>query len=238
MLVRRVVWLVVSLALVLGLGVVGPAGAAPGDGGGSAGSGVAFVGLVRPDWVSASVTARAVGARVEVLSERSETVRVFVLPDGGVEEEVAAGPVRFRDASAVDGWREIDTTLGLVDGVVVPVSLPVDVRVSGGGSGSELVVFDADGAGEVGVALMGALKVASFVPGVVGAASNIALAGYYASRRTLGGSCGSRFGGGGLRRHSIHVSRWKVHGQVQAVWLGFEALRAAQEGLVQPKRSD
>ena len=67
--------------------------------------------LVRPDWVSASVTARASGRRVEVLSQRSEFGRAWVRPDGLVDEETAAGPVRFRDPGAADGWRAIDTSL-------------------------------------------------------------------------------------------------------------------------------
>jgi hypothetical protein len=61
--------------------------------------------LTRPDWVSASVTTRATGRRVEVLSQRTETTRVWARPDGIVDEEVAAAPVRFEDSSAVDGWR-------------------------------------------------------------------------------------------------------------------------------------
>lgn len=50
-----------------------------------------------PDWTSASVTARASQRRVEVLSERSETRRVWVHPDGHMQEEIAAAPVRFKD---------------------------------------------------------------------------------------------------------------------------------------------
>lgn len=40
-------------------------------------------GVVRPDVVSATVTAHASGQRVEVLSERSETSRTWALPEGG-----------------------------------------------------------------------------------------------------------------------------------------------------------
>lgn len=70
-------------------------------------------GLVRPDWVSASVTARASGRRVEVLAERSETSRTFALPEGGAIVDQYLAGVRFRDRSAraTDGWRDIDTSL-------------------------------------------------------------------------------------------------------------------------------
>jgi hypothetical protein len=52
-------------------------------------------GLVRPDLTSASVTARASGQRVEVLSQRSEAERTWVLPSGELESELTGGPVRF-----------------------------------------------------------------------------------------------------------------------------------------------
>ena len=152
---RRVLGLLVSIALMLGVGVVGPVWAAPADGEDEQGSATSGGALVRPDWVSAVVTARAQGVRVEVLSERTESSRVFARPDGAVEEEISAGPVRYRDANAAEGWRDIDTSLRVSGAGVVPVSMPVDVVLSGGPSTSDLVVFDAEGAGEVAVALQG-----------------------------------------------------------------------------------
>ncbi|AQP43780.1 hypothetical protein RPIT_02250 [Tessaracoccus flavus] len=102
----RGLWLAVSVALITGLGVASPARADdPED------TPPAADVVVRPDWVSASVTARASGVRVEVLSERSETTQVFVNADGTVVEETAFAPVRFRDEAGSEGWREIDTTL-------------------------------------------------------------------------------------------------------------------------------
>lgn len=99
----RGLWLAVSMALIIGLGVASPARAddpedtPPAD-------------VLAPlDWVSASVTARASGVRVEVLSQRSETTQVFVNADGTVVEETAFAPVRFRDEAVPEGWREIDT---------------------------------------------------------------------------------------------------------------------------------
>ena len=101
--------------------------------------------VTRPDWTSASVTARASQRRVEVLSERSETRRVWVHPDGHVQEEIAAAPVRFKDESArgTDGWRAIDTTLKVTAGGAVPAAMPGVVRVGGGP-----VVSMADAAGD------------------------------------------------------------------------------------------
>lgn len=105
-------------------------------------------GLVRPDWVSASVTARSSGQRVEVLSERSASGRSWVLASGLVESEFT-GPVRFADPAAIrtGGWRDIDTTLRVgADGSVSPVAVPGLLRLSGGGDGERLVSFaDRDG---------------------------------------------------------------------------------------------
>lgn len=73
-------------------------------------------GLVRPDWVSASLTARMTGKRVEVLAERSESGRTWVLPSGEAKQELS-GVVRFQDPARKDdqgGWRDIDTTLAKV----------------------------------------------------------------------------------------------------------------------------
>lgn len=83
-------------------------------------------GLVRPDTVSASVTARASGQRVEVLSDRSGTSRRWALPTGGFQNESALAPVRFKDPVAVaDGWRDIDTTLVTgSDGKIRPTEAP------------------------------------------------------------------------------------------------------------------
>lgn len=120
--IRRLVWGVVSTALVAGMGVFGPAWADPV---------VESEAVVsRPDWTSAGVTAKAQGVRVEVLSERSETTRVWIHPDGVVEEEAALGEVRFQDELAADGWRDIDTTLvARSDGSIRPKAVPVEVEV-------------------------------------------------------------------------------------------------------------
>ena len=143
---RCALWGAVSTALIAGMGAFGPAWADP------APEPDAIVS--RPDWTSAAVTAKVQGVRVEVLSERSETTRVWIHPDGVVEEEAALGEVRFADESAADGWRDIDTTLeARSDGSIRPKAVPVDVTL---GTGSdELVVFDQGGDSEVGFALEG-----------------------------------------------------------------------------------
>ncbi|WP_353663673.1 DNRLRE domain-containing protein [Cutibacterium avidum] len=114
--------------------------------------------VTRPDWTSASVTARASGVPVEVLSERSETRRVFVHASGKVQEEIAAGPVRFRDAKASDthGWRAIDTTLVKDASGVHATAAPGGVSLGGAGE-STLVSApaDASGAARVTMALPG-----------------------------------------------------------------------------------
>lgn len=123
--VRGLLWGIVSLALIAGSGVSGPAWADPVVEPG--------VGVSRPDWTSAVVTARVQGVRVEVLSERSETSRVWVHADGSIEEEAALGQVRFEDETAPDGWRDIDTTLVRgPGGSVVPAALPVEVALGTG----------------------------------------------------------------------------------------------------------
>ena len=92
-------------------------------------------GLVRPNWTSASVTARAVDKPVEVLSERTESRRLWVWPDGQVQVEQAGGPVRFKDESATKthGWSKIDTTLQrMSDGSIQPAALPTHVQLGKG----------------------------------------------------------------------------------------------------------
>lgn len=83
---KCVLWGAVSVALVAGFGPVNPAVADPAPEPDPV--------VARPDWTSAAVTARTQGVRVEMLSERSETTRVWMHPDGEVEEEISLGDVR------------------------------------------------------------------------------------------------------------------------------------------------
>ncbi|MBM6405314.1 hypothetical protein JQN72_13800 [Phycicoccus sp. CSK15P-2] len=82
------------------------------------------------DLVSAQLTAKAQGARVEVEAMRTETSTTWVNPDGSLTTQEHAAPVRFRDGSGV--WREVD--LGVVesaDGSAAPKRSRVDVSFAG-----------------------------------------------------------------------------------------------------------
>ncbi|GAA4163865.1 hypothetical protein GCM10022286_24940 [Gryllotalpicola daejeonensis] len=111
---------------------------------------------VAPDVVSAQVDARAQGKRVEVLSERTETSQTFANPDGSFTSESTAGISRVRDASAKDGWRDVDLSLQKrADGSIAPVSPVNDLVLNpgGAGSGSSPLVSVSDRAGTDSVAL-------------------------------------------------------------------------------------
>lgn len=86
---------------------------------------------MRPDGVSAMVTARAQGSRVEDLSQRSEFGQVFANPDGTWTSELESDPVRVRDERGV--WHGVDTTLVERDGGLAPRYAVADVRLSAGG---------------------------------------------------------------------------------------------------------
>ena len=87
--------------------------------------------LERPDSVSAMVTARAMGERVEDLSRRSEMSQVFANPDGTWTSDTATEPTRVLDDSGV--WHDVDPTLVERDGVLVPSYSVADVAFSVGG---------------------------------------------------------------------------------------------------------
>ncbi|MEU9144030.1 hypothetical protein, partial [Streptomyces sp. NPDC048349] len=82
------------------------------------------------DIASARVAARLSGKRVEALSERTETTTTWVNKDGSLTSEVAAGPIRFKDAAGQ--WRDVDVDLtNAPDGSVVSKSHPQGLRLSG-----------------------------------------------------------------------------------------------------------
>lgn len=62
--------------------------------------------LVRPDRVSAMVTARAAGKQVEVLSERTESISVFARPDGTWATQASSAPTRVLDEQG--DWHDLD----------------------------------------------------------------------------------------------------------------------------------
>lgn len=97
---------------------------------------VPAAGLSAPDGASAMLTARVRGRRVEILAERTEESSTFAEPDGSYTSESFAGPVRMRDASAKDGWVDLDPTLVRgVDGSVRARVHPEFLRLSGAVAG-------------------------------------------------------------------------------------------------------
>lgn len=86
----------------------------------------------QPDRVSAALTARTQGSRVESLSERTESSATYANPDGTTTVDMATGPVRFRDAAGE--WRDVDVTLEqAADGSVRARSHPGGLRLAGAG---------------------------------------------------------------------------------------------------------
>ncbi len=99
----------------------------------------------RPDLVSAGVTARVLGVAVEDLSQRSESVRVLINPDGTSEQESHSAPVWVRNA---DGkWVDVDYSLvARKEGGFAPKESPSTVVIDAGGS-KEFARMDLPGGG-------------------------------------------------------------------------------------------
>jgi len=85
----------------------------------------------RPDTVSAVMTARAQGSRVEILDERTESTTTWANPDGTFTTESSSGPIRVRRG---DSWAPIDTTLADTGVAVTPKAALVPVELSDGGA--------------------------------------------------------------------------------------------------------
>ncbi|MFC9689057.1 DNRLRE domain-containing protein [Kribbella sp. NPDC056951] len=82
----------------------------------------------RPDVVSAAVTARSQGSKVEVESMRTETSTTWANPDGTMETEAHMAPVRFKNASGE--WRPVDLELAKApDGTVAPKGHKLGLRL-------------------------------------------------------------------------------------------------------------
>ncbi|TDO48499.1 RHS repeat-associated protein [Kribbella sp. VKM Ac-2527] len=140
----RIVAAVVSLALVAtALEARQPAVAALADDPKQA---VATV-VSRPDVVSAAVTARAQGTRVEVESMRTETSSTWSNPDGTMTTDAHAAPIRFKGTTGA--WRDIDLTLQQgIDGTVAPRGHQYDLKLGKRNSATGQVFASADsGAG-------------------------------------------------------------------------------------------
>lgn len=85
---------------------------------------------MRPDAVSARVTARATGQPVEVEALRDEFSSTWVNPDGTWTTRNHAGQQRFRDASGA--WRDVDLNLTTTaDGSVVARGHPAGLKLRG-----------------------------------------------------------------------------------------------------------
>ncbi|WBQ02017.1 LamG domain-containing protein [Kribbella sp. CA-293567] len=96
-----------------------------------------------PNEAQASAAAERQGTPVEVTGLRSETGTVFALPNGEMNLEISAVPVRAKKGNA---WTAVDT--GLVrrtDGALVPKSATVELAFSGGGSKLPMVTFGKEG---------------------------------------------------------------------------------------------
>ena len=101
----------------------------------------------RPDVVSAAVSARAQGSRVEVESMRTETSTTWSNPDGTMTTEAHAAPIRFKNAAGA--WQTIDLTLQkAADGTVAPRSHQRGLRLGKRNAATGQVFASADsGAG-------------------------------------------------------------------------------------------
>ena len=131
---HRVSWLVggLVLALIASIGqLVDPSPAHAADPAQGQSQDVAKVDA-RPDVVSARLSARLQGNRVEVTDLRTESSTTWARPDGTLTTDQSAGPVRVRRG---DGWVPLDLTLHLVDGGWSPAAAATSVVFSAGGDG-------------------------------------------------------------------------------------------------------
>lgn len=88
--------------------------------------------LVKPDSVSAMVTARASGEPVEVLSDRTDSMQVFAMPDGTWKRDSATGPVRMQDRNGE--WHDLDSTLKTTEFGLEPAFAGTGLVFSKGGT--------------------------------------------------------------------------------------------------------
>ncbi|MDX3704599.1 DNRLRE domain-containing protein [Streptomyces europaeiscabiei] len=79
---------------------------------------------------------KAADARTEIVSERTDSTTTWANADGTTTVETYTGPIRVKQPDG--GWRSIDTTLVVKDGVVRPKTAAADISFSGGGSGDPL----------------------------------------------------------------------------------------------------
>jgi Concanavalin A-like lectin/glucanases superfamily len=131
-----------SLAGVLVAGVLqGIAGAAPSAAATGTAAGASAGGpATAPTEAAASRQAHALGRRVEVLGERTETRQVFANADGTFTSETSALPERVRRGN---GWVGVDADLRFDGkGAVRTVATPLDLSFSAGGDGALATMGD------------------------------------------------------------------------------------------------
>ncbi len=87
----------------------------------------------RPDRLSAAITAKAQGSRVEVVNERTEFSSTWVNPDGTSTTEQHAGQIRYREGGVL---KDVDLTLEpRADGTVAPRGHALGLVLGKGGAG-------------------------------------------------------------------------------------------------------
>lgn len=91
---------------------------------------------------AARAKAAQTGVKVEVEGETTESSITYAMPDGTVQVEAAAGPVRVLQDGA---WVDVDTTLRLTPEGVEPVAVPGDTVFSAGGNDDLASLGDGDG---------------------------------------------------------------------------------------------
>jgi large repetitive protein len=121
--------MVVAAALTVTLIVAEPAGAAAPAAKKAAAAKVAS----RPDLVSARVTAKAQGSRVEVESLRDATSTTWVEPTGEMTTQQFGGVIRYKDPADPKGaWHDVDLTMAAAsDGTVAPKGHPAGLSLAG-----------------------------------------------------------------------------------------------------------
>jgi large repetitive protein len=109
----------------------------------------------RPDLVSARVTARAQGSRVEVEDLRDATSTTWVNPDGTMTTEQHAGPIRFEDPADPKGsWRDVDLTMAAAaDGTAGPKGHPYGLSLAGATRAAGGAAKPTNGSADTGLAV-------------------------------------------------------------------------------------
>ncbi|WP_258055037.1 DNRLRE domain-containing protein [Streptomyces sp. Ru71] len=82
------------------------------------------------DEASAVLMARLQHRRIEVLSARTADSSTYALPNGQMQTEAYAGPVRVKQGSV---WKSIDTALADTGADLTPAAAAADIAVSDGG---------------------------------------------------------------------------------------------------------